>query len=118
MVIGKTVISRNDVKETEKRYTKEYKLAVAKRSQKVEVLAVTTNGTQINGFVYMPKDVRPSDYLRNVEIKRILLVDARIEGVQCRPIMVIVDNCQYITLLDDHDAMVEDVQEYFGTAIK
>jgi len=88
--------------------SKEYKAEVAKRSKRSRVMAVTGTGTKITGSFYLTgTNVRPSDFLRNMENKRILLVDASINDVeQLTPVLVIVDNCQYISLLDDFASMV------------
>ena len=92
----------------EKAYSKELIAKVIKRRKKSKLVAMTANGNRIAGSFYVQDDVRPSDFLRNMETKRVLLVDASINGnEQLAPILIIVDNCQYITLADDFESMSE-----------
>lgn len=91
----------------EKQFSQALKDKVIKNSRKSKLVAMTANGNRIAGSFYLQDGIRPSDFLRNIETKRVLLVEASINGAeQLAPVLIIVDNCQYITLVDDYDAIL------------
>jgi len=91
----------------EKPYSQTLREKIIKNSRKSKLIAMTANGNRIAGSFFIQDNIRPSDFLRNMEIKRVLLVDASINGTeQLSPVLIIVDNCQYITLVDDYDAIL------------
>ena len=91
----------------EKAYSKELIARVVKNRKKSKLVAMTANGNRIAGSFYLQDDVRPSDFLRNMETKRVLLVDASINSAeQLAPVLIVIDNCQYITLVDDYESMI------------
>jgi len=90
----------------QKAYSKDLVAKVAKNRKKSRLVTMTASGNRIAGSFYLPDDVRPSDFLRNMETKRVLLVDASINGAeQIAPVLIVIDNCQYISLTDDYEAM-------------
>jgi hypothetical protein len=111
MVIGKTSGFVNDPSAgtgIEKTYSKELKAQIAKRRKKSGLIAVMANGTKISGSFFITEDIRPSDYLRSPEVKSVLLVDAFIDGNEMQnPVLIIINNCQYISLRDNHQSVSE-----------
>ncbi len=86
----------------EKQYSHSLKEKIIKNSKKSKLVAMTVNGNRIAGSFFIQDNIRPSDFLRNMETKRVLLVDASINGTeQLAPVLIVIDNCQYITLVDD-----------------
>ena len=101
--------------EIKKEFSKDLKAATIRNREKHWVTATMSNGvTYITGSIFVPKDVRASDFLRNEKTKRLLLVDAFINGVeQLSPILLIVDNCMYISLVSgDYESSVQISPEF------
>lgn len=90
----------------EKQYSADALRRIVSNRKKVKLSINTNNGSHISGSIYIPSDVRPSDFLRSPEVKRILLVDASINGVEkLSPVLVMVDNCEYIGLVGDFESI-------------
>jgi hypothetical protein len=90
----------------EKQYSHSLREKIIKNSKKSKLIAMTANGNRIAGSFFIQDSIRPSDFLRNMETKRVLLVDASINGAeQLAPVLIVIDNCQYITLVDDYESM-------------
>lgn len=91
----------------EKQYTPDAVKRIIDKTEKIKLSITTNSGKAILGNIYVPNDVRPSDFLRSPETKRILVIDASINGIEkLSPVLVIVDNCEYIGLVSDSESIV------------
>lgn len=71
--------------------------------KKSRLHAFTNGGYDIYGDFYIEKDVRPSDYLRNPQLDKILLKNPTVNGKEIKePLLLILSSCQFVLLLDDH----------------
>lgn len=89
--------------EIPKEYSLEAKRESAKRAKRAKVHVLLNNGVELIGHFYLNKGTRPSDYLRNGDVDRLLLTDVKYNKKSLNaPVMVILSNCQFIALLDNH----------------
>lgn len=89
--------------EIPKEYSLEAKKVSAKRSKRAKVHIVLNDSSEIIGYFYLNKGTRPSDYLRNKEVDRLLLTDVKFNKKSLNaPVIVILSNCRFIALLDNH----------------